>query len=121
VKDLGRSIGFFTTPGFSFNPQFTDENAGCLVISDDIYAMLLVEAFFKSFTKKDIADATMSTETILSLGVESGQRVDEPVDRAPRGGRTVLQRPGLHVRAQLPGPDGHQREVMYMDPTAGHQ
>jgi predicted lactoylglutathione lyase len=86
AKDLGRSIDFFTTPGFSFNPQFTDENAGCLVISDDIYAMLLVEPFFKSFTQKDIADATTSTETIPPLGVESRRRVDALVDRALAAG-----------------------------------
>jgi len=52
VKDLGKSIDFFTELGFSFNPQFTDDNATCMVISDDIYAMLLMEPFFKSFTNK---------------------------------------------------------------------
>ena len=53
VKDLEKSKEFFTRLGYSFNPQFTDENAACLVISDDIFAMLLTEPFFKSFTKKE--------------------------------------------------------------------
>ncbi|MGH3839694.1 MAG: VOC family protein, partial [Pseudonocardiaceae bacterium] len=86
VKDLGKSIDFFTALGFSFNPQFTDENAGCLVISDDIYVMLLTEPFFKSFTNKDVVDAAKSTEVILALGVESRQQVDELVDKALAAG-----------------------------------
>jgi len=61
VKDLDKSISFFTNLGFSFNPQFTDEKAGCMIISDSIFAMLLTETYFKTFTKKEIADATKVT------------------------------------------------------------
>ncbi len=75
VKDLQRSTEFFTALGYSFNPQFSDDNAGCLVISDDIYAMLLTEPFFKNFTKKEIVDATKGTEAILCLSVESDSSV----------------------------------------------
>jgi predicted lactoylglutathione lyase len=121
VKDLGKSTDFFTKLGFSFNQQFSDENAGCLVISDDISVMLLVEPFFKTFTKKDIADATTSTETILALGVESKDRVDELVDQAlAAGGRPAndTDDQGFMYGRSFQDPDGHIWEVLYMDPTA---
>jgi predicted lactoylglutathione lyase len=121
VKDLGKSTEFFTKLGYSFDQQFSDENAGCLVISDDIYAMLLVEPFFKSFTKKDIVDATTSTEAILCLGVESRQRVDELVDKALAAGGlpsndTMDQ--GFMYGRSFQDLDGHLWEVMYMDAAA---
>ncbi|MCW2638732.1 MAG: extradiol dioxygenase [Dactylosporangium sp.] len=121
VKDLGKSMEFFTKLGYSFDQQFSDENAGCLVISDDIYAMLLVEPFFKSFTKKDIVDATTSTEAILCLGVESRQRVDELVDKALAAGGlpsndTMDQ--GFMYGRSFQDLDGHLWEVMYMDAAA---
>jgi predicted lactoylglutathione lyase len=121
VKDLGKSMDFFTKLGYSFDQQFSDENAGCLVISDDIYAMLLVEPFFKSFTKKDIVDATTSTEAILCLGVESRQRVDELVDKALAAGGlpsndTMDQ--GFMYGRSFQDLDGHLWEVMYMDAAA---
>ena len=67
VKDLNKSVEFFTALGFTFNPQFTDENATCMVISDDIFVMLLVEKFFATFIKKPVCDATKTTEVIISL------------------------------------------------------
>ena len=59
VKNLNRAIEFFTKLGFKFNPQFTDKNATCMVISEDIFVMLLVEDFFKTFTKKEICNCTL--------------------------------------------------------------
>ena len=120
VKDLRKSIAFFTALGYSFNQQFTDENAGCLVISDDIYAMLLVEPFFKTFTKKDIADATRSTEAIVALGVENRQRVDELVDKALAAGGSPANDTndmGFMYTRSFQDPDGHLWEVFYMDPA----
>lgn len=121
VKNLGKSIEFFTQLGFSFNPQFTDENAGCLVISDDIYAMLLVEPFFQSFTKKDIVDATKNTEVIMALGVDSRQQVDELVDKALAAGGLpghYTSDQGFMYGRSFQDLDGHLWEVLYMDPTA---
>ena len=54
IKDLNKTIDFFTKLGFKFNPQFTDENATCMIVGEDIFIMLLVETFFKTFTKKEI-------------------------------------------------------------------
>jgi predicted lactoylglutathione lyase len=121
VKDLSTSIRFFTGLGFSFNQQFTDENAGCLVISDDIYAMLLTEPFFKTFTAKDIVDATKGTEAILCLGVESRERVDQLADTAlASGGKPAndTQDEGFMYGRRFQDPDGHIWEVMYMDSAA---
>jgi uncharacterized protein len=121
VKDLNASIDFFTKVGFSFNEAFTDENATSMVISDDIYVMLLVEPFFKTFTKKEIADATKTTEAIVALGVESRARVDELVDAALAAGGTEANEAndqGFMYGRSFADLDGHQWEVMYMDESA---
>jgi uncharacterized protein len=121
VKDLEKSKRFYTALGYSFNPQFTDENAGCLVISDDIYAMLLVEPFFKNFTKKAIADATTSTEAIVALGVESRDQVDELADKALAAGGQPANDPmdhGFMYSRSFQDLDGHIWEIIYMDPAA---
>jgi len=75
VENLGSTVEFFKKLGFSFNPQFTDENATCMIISDNIFVMLLVEKFFKTFTKKEICDTTKDTETIIALSAQSRQKV----------------------------------------------
>jgi predicted lactoylglutathione lyase len=119
VKDLAKSVAFFKGLGYSFNPQFTDENAACLVIGDDIFAMLLVEPFFRRFTKKEIADATATTEAIVALGVESRERVDELVDKAlASGGQAANETDdqGFMYGRSFQDPDGHIWEVLWMDP-----
>ena len=122
VKDLGKSMAFFTRLGLSFNQQFTDENAACLVISDDIYAMLLVEPFFQRFTRKGIVDASKGTEAILGLGVDSRERVDELADNALAAGGSpsndTMDQGFMYARS-FQDIDGHLWEVMYMDPTVG--
>ena len=120
VKDLERSKNFFTALGYSFNSQFTDENAACLVISDNIYAMLLVEPFFKSFTQKEITDTSHSTEAILALGVDSREQVDELADKAMAAGAGKYNDPsdqGFMYSRSFQDPDGHLWEVLYMDPA----
>ena len=77
VKDLNKTIDFFTKLGFRFNPQFTDENATCMIVGEDIFVMLLVEKFFRTFTKKEICDASKNTEVIVALSVESREKVDQ--------------------------------------------
>src|SRR3989344_9446991 len=89
VKDLNKSIQFFTRLGFKFNKQFTDENATCMIIGENIFAMLLLEKFFKTFIKKEIADTTKTTEVINALAVGSKKKVDELVEKAiEAGGKT---------------------------------
>ena len=82
VRELARSVEFFRKLGFEFNPQFTDENATCMIVGEDIFVMLLVENFFKTFTHKEISDATRSTEVIVSLSTDNRESVDEMVRKA---------------------------------------
>src|SRR6266545_6192435 len=93
VKDLDRSKEFFNQLGFTFNPQFTDKTAACMVITDDIYAMLLTHPKFKEFTKKDIADAHKTTEVLTCLSVDSKDEVNELVDRATAAGGSEVRDP----------------------------
>lgn len=121
VKDLGKSIEFFEKLGYSFNPQFTDDNAACLVIDDNIFAMLLVEPFFESFTNKETADAGKTAEVIVALGVESRERVDELVDAAFAAGARQSKETndqGFMYGRSFQDLDGHLWEVLYMDPAA---
>ncbi len=121
VKNLDTSMRFFTGLDFSFNSQFTDETAACMVVSDDIYVMLLVEPFFKGFTNKELVDARKSTEVLVALAVDSRQQVDALVDKAlDTGGRPVRDPDdqGFMYTRSFEDPDGHIWEVFWMDESA---
>jgi uncharacterized protein len=121
VKDLDRSTAFFEKLGYSFNPKFTDASAACMVISDDIYAMLLTEAKFKEFTTKPIANATEATEVLVCLSLESKTKVNEVVDTALSAG-AVEARPamdyGFMFGRSFHDLDWHIWEIIWMDPKA---
>ena len=120
VKDLKKSMSFFKTLGYGFNEQFTDETAACMVITEDIYAMLLTEAKFKDFTGKPIADATKVTEVLTALSVESRARVDAIVDTALKAGATEACEAmdyGFMYGRSFNDLDGHIWEIIYMDPS----
>jgi predicted lactoylglutathione lyase len=124
VKDLQKSIGFFTRLGYTFNPQFTDETAACMIISEDIYAMLLTHAKFKTFTPKEICDATKSTEVLLCLSCESRAAVDEMVRKAVAAGGAAYSEPqdyGFMYQYGYQDLDGHIWELIYMEPGAIQQ
>ena len=119
VKDLDRSVAFFKRIGFSFNPQFTDETAACMVITDDIYAMLLTHPKFKEFTKKDVADAHKTTEVLTCLSFEDKDKVDEVVDKAVAAGGREARAPqdhGFMYGRRFDDLDGHIWEIIWMDP-----
>ena len=86
IKEMARTRSFFSALGFDFNPQFSNEQGACMVISEDIFAMLLVEPFFQGFTKKPIADATKATEVLVCLSCESRAEVDDLVRKALAAG-----------------------------------
>jgi uncharacterized protein len=121
VKDLSKTVPFFDKLGFKFNPQFTDEKATCMIVSEDIYVMFLVEKFFKTFIPKEISDTSRSNEAIITLSAESRAKVNELVDKALlAGGKTshgVQDEGGMYGRA-FEDLDGHLWEVMYMDMNA---
>lgn len=121
VKNLNKSIEFFTKLGFSFNPQFTDESATCMIIGDNIYAMLLVEDRFKDFTKKPIADATKSTEVLIAIDAATRADVDTMVKNAIAAGGSTYADPmdhGWMYQHSFADLDGHQWEILYMDASA---
>ena len=124
VKDLNKSIEFFAKLGFTFNPQFTDENATCMIVGENIFSMLLVEKFFKTFTPKEICDTTKSAEVIVCLSSESRVEVDEMVRKAVAAGGTTYKEPqdhGFMYGHGFQDLDGHIWEIMYMEPSAINQ
>jgi uncharacterized protein len=121
IKNMERSQAFFKSLGFTFNPQFTNEQGACMVVSDDIFVMLLVEPFFQTFTKKPIADATKVTEVLMCLSAESRAEVDALVKKALAAGGTSPNPPqdhGFMYGHGFTDLDGHVWELAYMDMTA---
>jgi predicted lactoylglutathione lyase len=121
VKDLKKSIEFFTKLGYTFNAQFTDENATCMIVAEDIFVMLLTEPKFKSFTPKQICDATKSTEVLLALSCENRQQVDDMVRKAVAAGGSTYNKPQDHGFMYAHGfqdLDGHIWEAFFMEPSA---
>ncbi|MBX2890935.1 MAG: VOC family protein [Saprospiraceae bacterium] len=118
VKDLDKSMAFFSGLGFTFNPQFTDEKAACMVISDSIFAMLLTEPFFQTFTRKKISDAKTATEVLIALDAASRDKVQNTVAKAVKLGGTLYTEPQDHgwmYQHSFADLDGHQWEILYMD------
>lgn len=121
IKDMGRSQAFFRALGFDFNPQFTNEQGACMVISEDIFTMLLVEPFFQGFTKKKIANAKEATEVLVCLSCDSRAEVDALVKKALAAGGTAPNAPQDHGFMYSHGfedLDGHVWELVWMDPAA---
>jgi uncharacterized protein len=120
VKDLKRSNVFFKQVGFELDPKFSDERASCLILGENMFAMLLMEDFFKTFTNKAISDATKSTEVLVCLSCESRARVDDLVKKAVAAGGRVSREPqdqGFMYGHGFEDPDGHIWELIYMDPS----
>ncbi|WP_338648196.1 VOC family protein [Flavobacterium sp. KS-LB2] len=121
VKDLKKSIDFFTKLGFSFNPQFTDEHATCMIIAENIFAMLVTEQRFKEFTKKEICNAHKNTEVLIAIDADSREKVDEMVKTAVDAGGSIYmesQDHGWMYGHSFADLDGHQWEIMYLDENA---
>lgn len=120
VKDLNRSVAFFTKLGYTFNPKFTDEKATCMIISDTIYIMLLKETFFQTFTKKEIVDAHKAAECSIALSADSKDAVNEMVDKAEAAGATIPNPAsdyGFMYQHSFEDLDGHHWEFIWMDPN----
>ena len=121
VKDLKRSIAFFTHVGFSFNAQFTNENATCMIIGENMYAMLLTEPFFSTFIAKPVGDAKQSAQAIMALSIGSREEVDALADKAIEAGGMQykeLQQQDFMYGRNFEDPDGHLWEVFFMDMSA---
>ncbi|MCD9085732.1 VOC family protein [Stenotrophomonas sp. SY1] len=122
VRDLEASKKFFAALGYSFNPQFTDENATCMVISESIFVMLLVEPYFATFSPKPLCDARTHTEVITCLSAESRAAVDVLVDKAIAAGGSEpmpMRDYGFMYQRGFQDLDGHLWEVVHMDGEPG--
>jgi predicted lactoylglutathione lyase len=120
VKDMARSQAFFASLGYTFNPQFTNEQGACMVVSEHIFVMLLVEPFFRTFTHKPVADATQATEVLVALSCDSRERVDGLVRKAVAAGATTpmpAQDHGFMYQHGFTDLDGHIWELVWMDPA----
>ncbi|MES2690407.1 MAG: VOC family protein [Bacteroidota bacterium] len=119
VKDLNRSVDFFTKLGYTFNAQFTDENATCMIIDENIMVMLLVQPYFKSFIQKEVTDSSKSNEAIMALSVNSREEVDAIVAKAMGAGAGKHNDPqdhGFMYGHGFEDLDGHLWEVFWMNP-----
>lgn len=120
VQDLTKSVDFFTSLGFGFNQQFSDEKAACLVLSEQACVMLLATPFFATFTTREVADAGATTEAILAISAQSRDEVDALVDQALAlgggAGRAPMDEGFMYGRSFF-DLDGHAWEVMWMDPS----
>lgn len=121
VRDVARSKAFFTGLGYGFDARFSNDSALCLVLGENLYAMLLAEPFFQTFTKKPVADARAGTEVLVCLSCESRAEVDTLVAKALAGGGKAPNPPqdhGFMYGHGFEDPDGHVWELMFMDPSA---
>ena len=118
VKDLKKSMVFFTKLGFKFDKTFTDKNAACLILGKNIYAMLITHKLFSTFTKKKISDAKKQTEVLLALQVGSKKEVDSIIKKARSAGGKGYVPPmdyGWMYSNNFIDLDGHQWEVFFMN------
>lgn len=124
VRDLKRSMEFFSKLGFEFNPMFTDDKAACMVVSEEAFVMLLTEPFFKTFTKREICDTRTHTEGLFALSCNSRAEVEEIVNKAIAAGGTHAMEPqdyGFMYNWSFYDLDGHHWEVVWMDMNAVQQ
>lgn len=118
VRDLQKSMNFFQGLGFSFNPQFTDEKAASMVISDSIFVMLLTESYFSTFINTDVCDAHKATEVLIALDADSKEEVQQLVGKAQSLGGKLYAKPQDHewmFQHNFSDLDGHKWEIVYMD------
>jgi predicted lactoylglutathione lyase len=122
VKNLDKTKEFFSNLGYTFNQQFSNDKGACMVISETIYAMLISEAFFKTFIpNKEISDTSKSKEVLLALSADSREQVDELADKAIAAGGKNFRDPddhGFMYSRSFEDLDGHVWEVFWMNP--GH-
>jgi uncharacterized protein len=121
VEDLARSVAFFTELGFTFDPNFTDEAATCMIVGEGAFVMLMTRERFGDFTSRPIADASAATEGIYAFSATSRDEVDQLADTALANGATPAKPPmdmGFMYVRSFHDPDGHHWEVAWRDMEA---
>lgn len=120
VADLTKSKAFFQALGYSFNPEFTGDNAACVVISDTISVMLAPHDKFRQFTPKQVCDTSKAVEVLINLSCESRQEVDDLVAKALAAGGTTYDKPedfGFMYTHSFVDLDGHGWGLLHMTGT----
>ena len=120
VENFARSRAFWEAIGYHFNPQFTNENTGCLVISETIFAMFVEHEPFAGFAPRPIGDTHGALQATLSLSAPSREAIDEIVAKAGEAGATVdpeISDRGYMYARQFTDLDGHVWTYMWMDPA----
>ncbi|MCU1631368.1 MAG: glyoxalase [Micrococcaceae bacterium] len=120
VSDLARSKQFYTSFGWTLDPNFSNGDAGAVTISDKIHLMILTHSHWAQFTDKQVADATTTSAVINAISVEDPRQIDTMVDQAMAAGATEgkAQEFGFMRSRAFADPDGHTWEIMWMDPIA---
>jgi predicted lactoylglutathione lyase len=120
VSDVQRSIQFFEALGFVFNPQFTDASGTCMLVGEDAYFMLMSEERFAGFSRRPAADSAGGSGAIFTVSTAVREEVDELVETAIAAGGSRASDPQDHefmYQWSFLDPDGHQWEVVWMDPS----
>jgi predicted lactoylglutathione lyase len=120
VADLKKSMDFYTKVGFTNNPVFTDDTAACMVLTDEIFVMLLTHSKLSQFTDKKIISAKDSVGVINALSVDTPAEVTQMVDAALKAGGSEpvpAKDYGFMQQRTFEDPDGNLWEVLYMDMT----
>ena len=118
VADLEKSKQFFAKLGFEFNPQFTDEKAACMIVSDSAFVMLLVKPFFQTFTKHDLCESATHTEALFALSCNSREEVDRLTEIAlESGGKPAMPASdlGFMYSTSFYDLDSHHFELVWMN------
>ena len=118
ISDLAASMAYYKALGFDHNPQFTDETAACIVISDTIYVMVLTHEKFAQFSDLPIPDAKQQRQALYALSRENREAVDQIAEAGvAAGGKETLERQdyGFMYSRAIADPDGHTWEYMWMD------
>lgn len=118
IKDIEQTEEFFSALGFDFNPEFSDDDALCMVVEENIYVMFIIERRFKDFTKKNIADAKKVTECINTFTVDTKEKVDEFMENVLDAGGKETRKPEDHgwmYGRSFEDPNGHIWEIFYID------
>jgi predicted lactoylglutathione lyase len=124
TNDLDRAKAFYTSLGFGINPLFTDENAACIVIDENIYFMVLTKEYFATFTDKAVADTKTSAQALIAISRDSREDVDKTLEAGLAAGGSEprpVQDYGFMYNRDLEDPDGNILEFLYMDPKAAEQ
>jgi predicted lactoylglutathione lyase len=121
VKNLPRAMAFFSQLGYTFNPEFTNDQGACMLLGENLHVMLLTETFFASFTSKTVNDPSECCDVIVALSCNSREEVDTMIAKAKVAGASVPKGAddyGFMYNHGFYDPDGHAWELVYMVPNA---